>query len=368
MGIFKAIGSSISGAFRDQWKEIITAPEFDEYQVFAPGLLKTEGSQNTKGTEGVISNGSIVHVPKNTAMVVFGEGGIEHIITEPGKYKYTDGEESIFAGGGLLGIAKNAIGRVGFGGVSSMSKKVAFLNLREIRNIKFGTRGAQIYHDSFYDCDLEVFAYGSFTIKVVNPELFIRNFIPANVFEYNFLESNARSQLLSDFLQSFIVALNTLSKNYRISEIAAHANEVSSTIRGDKLNAASWKLRFGIDIVQVSVENIEFSDESKELVNTYNKNKLSLRAYEGISEKASNIVAQQKIAEGIRDNGMGNIGGMIFATNFANGLNPAAGKIENPKMSYEEQIATLKKLKELVDIGILSEEEFQIKKKEILGI
>ena len=65
---------------------------------------------------------------------------------------------------------------------------------------------------------------------------------------------------------------------------------------------------------------------------------------------------------------MGNIGGMIFATNFANGLNPAAGKIENPKMSYEEQIATLKKLKELVDIGILSEEEFQIKKKEILGI
>ena len=355
MGIFKAIGSSVKGAFRDQWKEIITAPEFDEYQVFAPGFLKTEGSQNTKGTDGVISNGSIVHVPENTAMVVFGEGGIEHIITEPGKYKYMDGEDSIFAGG-LFSITKSAISRVGFGGISAMSKKVAFLNLREIRNIKFGTRGAQIYHDSFYDCDLEIYAYGTFTIKIANPEAFIKNYIPANVFEYSFNESNARDQLLSDFLQSFIVAINALSKDYKISEIASHANEVSKTIKGDENNAVSWKSRFGLDIIQVSIENIELSEDSKELVNTYNKNKLSLRAYECISERASNIVAQQKIAEGIRDNGMGDVGGMMFATNFISGLSPTAGKVETapPKMSYEEQISTLKKLRELVDMGILS--------------
>ena len=370
MGIFKAIGSSVRGTFSDQWKEIITAPEFDEYQVLAQGLLKTEGSQNTKSTEGVISNGSIVYIPENTAMIVFGEGRIEHVITEPGKYKYTEGEESIFSGGGLIGIAKSAIGRVGFGGISAMSKKVAFLNLREIRNLKFGTKGAQIYHDSFYDCDLAIFAYGSFSIKIVDPEKFIRNYIPANMYEYSFRDVNARAQILSDFLQSFIVAINSLSKQYRISEIPSQSNEVSKKIKGDENNAAGWIDRFGLDIVQVSIENIEFSDESKELVNTYNKNKLSLRAYEGISEKASNIVAQQKIAEGIRDNGMGDAGGMIFATNFVSGLTSTAGKAEGniPKMSYDEQIATLKKLRELVDMGILSEEEFKIKKKEILGL
>ena len=370
MGFFKAIGSSVTGVFKDQWKEIITSPEFDEYQVLAAGLLKTKGSQNTHGTEGIISDGTIVHIPENTAMVVFGESGIEHIETTPGSYKYIGGEESIFSDGGLRGIAKNSIERVGFAGISPKHKKVVFLNLREIRNIKFGTKGAQIYHDSFYDCDLELFAYGTFTVKVVNPEKFIRNYIPANVYDYSFKDVNARVQILSDFLQSFIVAINSLSCEYKISEIASQANELSKRIKGDENNAAGWVSRFGLDIVQVSIENIELSDESKELVNTYNKNKLSLRAYEGISEKASNIVAQQKIAEGIRDNGLGDAGGMIFASNFVGGLTSVAGKTEatSPKMSYDEQIATLKKLRELVDMGILSEEEFQIKKKEILGL
>ena len=38
------------------------------------------------------------------------------------------------------------------------------------------------------------------------------------------------------------------------------------------------------------------------------------------------------------------------------------------EMSFEEQIETLKKLKELVNMGILSEDEFNIKKKEIMGL
>jgi hypothetical protein len=37
-------------------------------------------------------------------------------------------------------------------------------------------------------------------------------------------------------------------------------------------------------------------------------------------------------------------------------------------MSLDEQIANLKKLKDLVDAGILTQEEFDIKKKEILGM
>ncbi|MFR8256633.1 MAG: SHOCT domain-containing protein [Ruthenibacterium sp.] len=37
-------------------------------------------------------------------------------------------------------------------------------------------------------------------------------------------------------------------------------------------------------------------------------------------------------------------------------------------MSFDEQIETLKKLKELVDMGVLSQDEFDKKKKEIMGL
>jgi hypothetical protein len=37
-------------------------------------------------------------------------------------------------------------------------------------------------------------------------------------------------------------------------------------------------------------------------------------------------------------------------------------------MSFDEQIETLKKLKDLLDAGILTQEEFDAKKKEIMGL
>jgi hypothetical protein len=37
-------------------------------------------------------------------------------------------------------------------------------------------------------------------------------------------------------------------------------------------------------------------------------------------------------------------------------------------MSLDEQIAAVKKLKELLDAGIMTEEEFNIKKKEVMGL
>ena len=111
---------------------------------------------------------------------------------------------------------------------------------------------------------------------------------------------------------------------------------------------------------------IEFSDDSRELVKQYFSKKMDMKAYDDVSQRTSNIAAQQKIAEGIRDNGLGNSGGMFYGMNIAQNLGPTAET--KSKMSLDEQIETLKKLKELVDIGILTQEEFDAKKKEIMGL
>ena len=170
-------------------------------------------------------------------------------------------------------------------------------------------------------------------------------------------------------MQSFIVSFNSLSDTYRISQLPAHANDISRQIAQDNFNAGTWKERFGFGIVQVSIENIEFSPESREIVNKYNANKMDLKAYEDISQKASNISAQQKIATGVQNNGFGDMGGMLFGMNLAQSVMPNGEMKSNESaMSLDEQIETLKKLKELMDMGILSQEEFDKKKKEIMGL
>lgn len=373
MGILKAISNATAGTFADQWKEIITAGNFDEHMVVAPGQLKTKNNgrgTNTNGSSGIISNGSKIFIPENTAAFIFSQSGIENIITTPGGYEYQNGQESIFNGDGIKkSIFKQTADRIGYGGISSEQKEIAFVNLREIRDLKFGTKGPQMYNDIFYGCDLEIYAYGSFTLKVVDAEKFIKDFVPANTFYYSFDDENVRAQVSSDFIQSFIVALNRLSNSYRISQIPAHANEISQQIANDDFNAGTWRERFGFEIVHVSIENIEFSPESRELVKKYNTNKMDLKAYEDISQKASNISAQQKIATGVQNNGFGDMGGMIFGMNAAQSINPNGEiKTNQPQLSFDEQIETLKKLKDLVDMGVISQSEFDIKKKEIMGL
>lgn len=371
MGIVRAFTDAVSGTLADQWKEALTAAPFDERVVVAPGVQHGDSrgrGVNTFGEEGVITNGSKIYVPENTAAFIFCQSSIESILTEPGEYEYNEGQDSIFNGDSFgSAIFDQVIDRMKYGGIAPNRKQVAFVNLREIRDIKFGTRGPQIYNDMFYGTDLEVFAYGKFSIQICNIDTFVRKFVPPGAYRYSFDDKNVRTQIVSEFMQSFIVALSSLSNEFRIAQLPSQANAISQTVINDARNAGTWPERFGFQIKNVAIENIELTPQSRELVQQYAATRMSVTAYEGISQQASNKAAQQRIAQGIQDNGLGDGGGLLFGMNMAQGMN-SNGQMNAPTMSMDEQIEAVKKLKELLDAGILSQEEFDTKKREIMGL
>lgn len=389
MGILDAAFDAFSGTLADQWKDIVTVEEFDERTAVAPGVQKrsNEGYGYNQGQSNILSNGSIIYVPENTAAFIFSQSGIEEVITKPGGYEYRDGQLSVFdkqsrdESGIVKALFNQTAQRIGFSGMSADDKRVSFVNLRELRGIKFGTRGPLAYNDLYYETDLEVYAYGLFSIKIVEPVAFVRNFLPVNVGSYSFNDLESRSQLVAEFLHSFIVALNSLSTECRISQLPSQAGKIVDQIRSEGENAGTWKERFGIELCGVAIENIEFSDDSRELVHSYSEKKMSVRAYEGVSAQAGNMAAQQMIAEGVRENGLGDGGNMLFGLGLAGSLNPqnasqateAAAPAKDVDArpaapSVDDQVETLKKLKELVDMGILTPEEFAAKKKQLLGL
>lgn len=388
MGILDAAFDSIGGVLADQWKDIVTAAPFDEHTIVSPGIRKNaqNGRGGNFGAEDILSNGSIIFVPENTAAFVFSQAGIEQVITTPGGFEYRDGEASVFderdrrekgLGKILLGQAAD---RIGFSGMSQDEKRVAFVNLREIRGLKFGTRGPLAYNDLFYGTDLEIYSYGSFTVAVCDAERFVRNFVPANVTSYTLDDPRARGQLLSEFLNSYIAAVNSLSVDYRVSQLPSQTNEIAASIAAEDENAGTWPERFGLKLVAVAIENIEFSEQSRELVRQFSEKKMGVRAYEDVSQRAANVAAQQMIAQGVRDNGLGDGGGMLFGMNLAQSLSPMdASAASRPTAtpapseraatpSLDDQIEALKKLKDLLDAGILLQEEFDAKKREVLGL
>lgn len=417
MGIIQAFSGALSGTLADQWRDIITAGPFNEYTVVAPGVFQQSNAGrgvNFSGSVDVISSGSKIFVPENTAAVIFSQAGIEDIVTQSGGYVYWAGQPSVFSGYGFTtSIVRQTINRVGFGGQTSDQKYVAFVNLREIRGLKFGTRGPMVYHDRFYGADLEVLAYGTFSLRVVDAVAFVRNFLPPNVRHYAFDMPEARQQITAEFMQAFLVAINSLSATHRISELPSQAGAVAKLIADDNSELGSWITRYGLDVVQVGIENITFSQESRAIVQKYAENRMGLAAYEGLTQQASNMAAQQKVAQGVQDHGLGDGGGMLFGMNLAQSLDPSTAATRPPApapvhgvppvppvpafapaaapatdhaavagpqpvpttvptptqvLSLDEQIEAVKKLKDLVDAGILSQDEFEAKKRQIMGL
>lgn len=88
-------------------RKLITVQAFDEHTAVSPGVLQVSNNGrgvNSQGSIGVISNGSKIFIPENTAAFIFSQSGIEEIITEPGGYEYQNGESSVFNGDGAKKI------------------------------------------------------------------------------------------------------------------------------------------------------------------------------------------------------------------------------------------------------------------------
>ena len=188
MAVIKAFAGALGGTFADLWRDIITAGPFTEHTVVVPGIPRgsnNDRGSNEYGSEGIITNGSRIYVPENTAAFIFSETGIENVITESGGYEYRNGEQSVLAGDGIGSFFNQVADRFTFGGQPGRTKYVAFVNLREIRGIKFGTSAPLVYNDRFYGVDLEIRARGSMSLKVTDPVRFVRNFVPATTVSYS---------------------------------------------------------------------------------------------------------------------------------------------------------------------------------------
>ena len=81
------------------------------------------------------------------------------------------------------------------------------------------------------------------------------------------------------------------------------------------------------------------------------------------------LLLNKKLLTESKKHGLGDGGNIIMGMNMAQALNPnASQKQESSSISFDQQIEALKKLKDLVDAGILSEDEFNTKKKRDYGI
>ena len=271
MGIIKAFFGAVGGSLADQWEEVIEAGYMSDTTVFTKGVKVRKNdkrSSNKKATEDVISNGSIIHVYDNQFMLLVDGGKVVDFTAEPGYYKVDNSSAPSLFCGQFGDMLKDTFSRIKYGGEPSYKQQVFYINLQEIKGIKFGTRSPVNYFDNFYNSELFLRAHGTYSIKITNPIKFYAEAIPRSATQVDINEIN--EQYLSEFLSAFQAAVNKMSAdNIRISHVASKSVELSRYMATEL--DEDWKNMRGFEVLAVGVASISYDDESKKLINMRNQ-------------------------------------------------------------------------------------------------
>lgn len=378
MGLVSAAVGAVGGTLADQWRDFFVAPTFDEQTVVAPGLFQESNrgrGSNKSASANVISDGSRVVVPENTAVIITDGGEIASVSTEPGYFVfYNDGQPSIFNGSGLReSLVRQSWERFKFGGQPAQQQLIYYVNLREIRNLQFGTPGLVPYRDfslvpegSGQAPVLRLRARGRYSVRVVDPIRFFRNFLPGNFQFYSLADEAASGQLRQEFLTAFQAAIQSLSRTTDIASLASHGPELAAALTNEGGPSGSWLERFGLEVAAAAISTVEYDDASRDLMDKYNK---GLMLGGGIGNAyTQTTIADSAIA--MAESGEGGAGmlGLAMGLGAAGGTVAGLNQPTTPTApAKSDPVALLEQLKEMLDQGLITPEQYAAKQQDVLG-
>ena len=402
MGFIKAFTGSLSSTFADQWLDYYGPQQGVSataalYQAVPQGQNAGRG-ENTKGNENIISNGSKIIVPEQTALITMQDGAVTGFIAEPGGYIFRSDDpnsQSMFAGDGILGpIFKETWEKFKFGGQPGSQQLAFYVNLKEIPHNKFGTQSEIYWDDAFFGTQVGAITRGTYTLKIVDPILFVKNYVPtqylqpnAPVFDFADMENDAATQLFNEVVgilaNAFSNYTNDPSKGNRISKIQGDQIGFAQSMSQAVEESFQWKSSRGLEIVKTTILAIEYDDDTKELMKDVKK-------ADALSGARGNSFMQQSVARGMQAAGE-NGGGAAMAF-MGMGMNAAGGMMggvqqPNTPSTYQQTFGQpvqpvqpvettqaqdpttrLLEMKKLLDAGAISQEEYDKVKAQVLGL
>ncbi|MEG2123115.1 MAG: SPFH domain-containing protein [Clostridium sp.] len=267
MGIIRAAAEAVGKSLADQWLEVVEAEDMGDQTVFVKGT-KVRTGQNKKGLSDVISNGSIVHVYPNQFMMLVDGGKVVDYTAEEGYYKVDDSSMPSLFNGTFGDALKETFSRIKFGGETSQKQEVFFINLQEIKGIRFGTQNAVNYFDNFYNSELFLRAHGTYSIKITDPLKFYAEVIPKNETHVDIDIIN--EQYLSEFLAALQAAINQMSADgTRISFVSSKSVELGKYMAN--VLDSDWKQARGMEVQAVGIASLTYDEESQKLINMRNQ-------------------------------------------------------------------------------------------------
>lgn len=383
MGLVQAVKGAVGGMLGDQWKDFLTipdglAPTAALFAAVPRGTNAGRGS-NVHGSANIISNGSKIVVPEGYGLLLMQDGKITALAAEPGGYEWRSDDlqsKSVFAGDGLLDpLVMQSWERFKFGGIPASQQLAFFVSLKELPDNRFGTQSEIYWDDGFLNTQVGAITRGSYTLKIVDPILFVKNFVPASylqpgrVFDFTDLDNPAATQLFNEVVASLAPAFsrytNDPAKGNRITRIQQDSVGFAQSL-GEAVEAGyQWKSGRGLMIVKTAIVSIEYDANTRELLKT-------VQRADALSGARGNSNLQASVAQGIQAAGENGGAAGIMGLGMASGMLGGIGGLQQPAApaapAGDDPVAKLKKAKEMLDLGLITQADYDALKAKALGL
>ena len=298
MGLIRAAMGAAGGVMADQWKEYFYCEAMPADLLATRGWKRQSGrSANTKGSDNIITNGSIVAVADGQCAMIVEQGKVVDICAEPGEYTYDTGSApSLFSGdlSDSIGAVFQNIGkRFTFGGEAPMDQRIYYFNTKELVGNKYGTPSPVPFRvvdqRAGIDIDIAIRCFGEYSYRITNPILFYTN-VCGNV-EEGYTRDEIDGQLKSELMTALQPAFAKISDmGIRYSALPGHTMELAEALN-DVLSAKWGKLR-GIEIVSFGVSSVKASEEDEQMLKEMQRN----AAFMDPTRAAAHLVGAQASA------------------------------------------------------------------------
>ena len=382
MGLVQAVTGAVGGMLADQWKDFYTVPAGlpSTAALFAavPQGTNAGRGSNTSGSSNIITNGSKIIVPEGYGLLLFQDGKITAFVAEPGGYEWRSDDlnsQSIFAGDGIVSpLIKQSWERFQFGGQPGSQQAAFFVSLKELPDNRFGTQSEIYWDDGFLNTQVGAVTRGSYTLKIVDPILFVKNFVPATylqpgkIFDFTDLDNAAASQLFNEVVGSlapaFSLYTNDPGKGNRITKIQQDSVGFAKSLSDAVEQGYQWKSDRGLAIVKTTIVSIEYDANTRELLKT-------VQRADALSGARGNSNLQASVAQGIQSAGETGGAAGLMGIGMATGM-MGVGGLQQPAApvapAADDPVAKLKKAKEMLDLGLITQDDYDALKAKALGL
>lgn len=235
---------------------------------------------------------------------------------------------------------------------------IFYVSTKQFTNLKWGTSNPVIVRDKEFG-QVRLRSFGTYTIRVIEPKKFIKEFAGTHPWvRIDAVAEQMRNVIISKLSEGLAEA------NVSILDLAANFTEI-----GERLQPVFQREfdTWGIELCKFYIENVTMPEEVERMFDkTTQLNMLGNKLNQFNQMQGGIALENLSNSEGAA--GTAGLGAGVILTNMLQQQQqPQAGGAANDEQDKQKLVDLLKQLGELKEQGILTEEEFNQKKAEILG-